>query len=514
MDAQLQSIGHSLDTLVVGIISSSASTCAARRNLVNVLFITLDQFRADSYGAGGHPLVTTPALDRLADEGVRLARHYSQAAPCAPGRAALYTGTYQMNNRVVANGSPLADRFDNVARLARRAGYVPTLFGYTDQGLDPTLAQGIDDPRLDSHDGILPGFAVGHYLPESEATWVEYLRDLGYDVPFGWALALRGESDRPAEYSLTGFLTGKFLEWLEIQEPGWFAHVSFLRPHPPYAAAGDYSRLYDPADVELPIAPVDAHQRHPLHEIALGVAASAAPLEEESMRHLRAQYYGMISEVDSHLGRIISRLEERGEYGETLIVVTSDHGDQLGDHGLIEKLGFFPQSYNILGIWRDPRLDLAGRVIENYTENVDIAPTLADALGLEIPAQFDGRVMTPLFEGRDVEWRTCAHYEWDYRAFFIGQTAQPWPWDRSLSRQNLAVATNEDTAYVQFGDGSYLCFDLLVDPTWRTACTDLQQVFHAAQEMLVWRQEHTGRDFTDMLLGSERLGRWPSALRR
>jgi len=335
---------------------------------VNVLFITLDQFRADSYGAGGHPLVKTPALDRLADEGVRLARHYSQAAPCAPGRAALYTGTYQMNNRVVANGSPLADRFDNVAHLARRAGYVPTLFGYTDQGLDPTFAQGINDPRLDSGDGILPGFAVGHYLPESQATWVEYLRDLGYDVPFGWAPALSGESDRPAEYSLTGFLTGKFLEWLEIQDPGWFAHVSFLRPHPPYAAAGDYSRLYDPADVELPIAPVDAQQRHPLHEIALGVAASAAPLEEESIRHLRAQYYGMISEVDMHLGRIISRLEERGEYGETLIVVTSDHGDQLGDHGLIEKLGFFPQSYNILGLWRDPRLDLAGRVIENYTE--------------------------------------------------------------------------------------------------------------------------------------------------
>src|ERR1700731_1502041 len=112
---------------------------------MNILFVTLDQFRADSYGAGGHKLVRTPSLDRLASEGVRLARHYSQAAPCAPGRAALYTGTYQMNNRVVANGSPLADRFDNVARLARRAGYVPTLFGYTDQGFDPTMAENFDD---------------------------------------------------------------------------------------------------------------------------------------------------------------------------------------------------------------------------------------------------------------------------------------------------------------------------------------------------------------------------------
>ena len=114
----------------------------------NVLLITLDQFRADSMSCAGHPLVQTPYLDELAAAGVRLARHYAQAAPCSPGRAALYTGTYQMNNRVVANGTPLDDRFDNVARMAGRAGYAPALFGYTDQGVDPRLASGPDDPRL------------------------------------------------------------------------------------------------------------------------------------------------------------------------------------------------------------------------------------------------------------------------------------------------------------------------------------------------------------------------------
>ena len=88
----------------------------------NILFITLDQFRGDCLSGAGHPVVQTPNLDRLAASGVRLARHYSQASPCAPGRASLYTGTYQMNHRVVGNGSPLDDRFDNVARAARRAG--------------------------------------------------------------------------------------------------------------------------------------------------------------------------------------------------------------------------------------------------------------------------------------------------------------------------------------------------------------------------------------------------------
>ncbi len=97
-----------------------------------MLFITLDQFRADSLSCAGHPLVRTPRLDALAAEGVRFARHYSQAAPCAPGRAALYTGTYQMNNRVVANGTPLDSRLDTIALMAQRGGYDPVMWGYTD----------------------------------------------------------------------------------------------------------------------------------------------------------------------------------------------------------------------------------------------------------------------------------------------------------------------------------------------------------------------------------------------
>src|SRR3954451_9706856 len=124
----------------------------------NILLITLDQFRADCLSCAGHPVVRTPALDELAGQGLRLARHYSQASPCSPGRACLYTGTYQMNNRVVANGTPLDARFDNVALAARRVGYEPALCGYTDQAIDPRDATGPDDPRMQTYTGVLPGF--------------------------------------------------------------------------------------------------------------------------------------------------------------------------------------------------------------------------------------------------------------------------------------------------------------------------------------------------------------------
>ena len=476
---------------------------------MNVLFITLDQFRGDSYGAAGHPLVRTPTIDRIAREGVRLERHFSQAAPCSPGRAALYTGTYQMNNRVVANGTPLRAGLDNISLVARRAGYDPTLFGYTDQGLDPNAAEGFDDPRLDSYDGVLPGFSVGLYLPESQAGWVQHLRALGYDVPNGWALALRGEPDRPAELSLSGFLTTRFVEWLNHQDSGWFAHLSYLRPHPPYAAAGEFSVMYDPDDVEMPIAPVAKEQRHILHDAAMSISASAAPTDPNEMRALRAQYYGMISEVDFQLGRVVEAIVQRDEWKSTLIVITADHGDQLGDHGLIEKLGFFPQSYHTIGLWRDPTSVTAGRSVSSFTENVDLLPTLCEVLGLAVPAQCDGRSLVPLLTGANVAWRSAAHYEWDYRSYFISAAARSWPEDRSLSLANLAVSVSDEIGYVQFADGSFKCFDLLADPTWRTECRDIERTLRAAQEQLVWRQEHLQRELTDMLLRPNRPGRWP-----
>src|SRR3954452_23211752 len=141
----------------------------------NVLLITLDQFRGDCLSSAGHPIVRTPQLDRLAENGVRFDRHYSQASPCGPGRASLYTGMYQMNHRVCFNGTPLDDRFDNVARIARRAHYEPTLFGYTDQGIDPRVVEDPDDPRLSTYEGILPGFTAEVDLSNGHLPWVAWL---------------------------------------------------------------------------------------------------------------------------------------------------------------------------------------------------------------------------------------------------------------------------------------------------------------------------------------------------
>lgn len=485
--------------------------------MTNVLLITLDQFRGDCLSGAGHPVVRTPHLDALAEQGVRFARHYSQAAPCSPGRAALYTGTYQMTNRVVANGTPLDDRFDNVARVAARAGYRPMLFGYTDQGVDPRLVED-GDPRLDTYEGVLPGFEVPEIVAGDAAPflgwmreWSTWLTTLGHDVPENWMTALSTEPDRPAEHSSSRFLTEHIVEYWERAESPWFVHASYLRPHPPYAAAGHFAEMYDPEAIPDPIAPVDPEHQVPLHQLARLIPGVAAPADPAAMRSLLAQYYGMISEADAQVGLLRAALERLGQWDDTVVIVTADHGEQAGDHGLLEKLGFFESSYHIPCIVRDPSRPAAhGSVVDRFTENVDVLPTICDTIGAETPIQCDGWSLTPFLGGDEPEhWRSAAHWEYDWRDLFIDGLTPPRT-DPRLERQNASTLRTSTHAYVHFGNGTAVCFDLAADPTWRTTTDDPAVIVSLAQQMLSWRARNLDRTMTGMLLRDGGVGRRPS----
>src|SRR6266576_2330276 len=195
----------------------------------NVLFVTADQWRGDCLGAAGHPVVKTPHLARLAAGGVSFRRHFAQAAPCGPSRASLYTGMYLMNHRSVLNGTPLDARHTNVALMARDLGFEP----------------------------------VG-YLPEGNpVAWLDWMRAAGVDVPDDW----RPFVDRPAEgsrwrtqydakHSQTVYLTDRALDFVDDRSAAgqpWFAHVSYLRPHPPFLAPAPYDTMFDPAAVPAPV---------------------------------------------------------------------------------------------------------------------------------------------------------------------------------------------------------------------------------------------------------------------
>jgi arylsulfatase A-like enzyme len=439
---------------------------------------------------------------------------------------------YQANHRVVANGTPLDAGFDNVALAARRAGYDPVLFGYTDQAVDPRTVTDASDPRLASYEGILPGFEAVMPVVDDQRPWLDWLVEQGHARPSSGAEAWETEPDRPAGHSLAAFLTGTAIDWLEHRrietDRPWLLHLSHLRPHPPFAAAGHFATMYDPSQTEPPITPLPAGERHRLHDSMLRHPLAAAPDDVDEIRWLRAQYAGMVSEVDHQLGRLWAALEQLGCWDDTVVVVTSDHGEYLGDHGLIQKGGCFEPSYHVLGIVRDPRhADQHGTVVDEFTENVDVMPTLCDAMGIAVPTQCDGVPLTPFLRGDDPPWwRDAAHWEYDWRGDLIARTgvsagpsddetsasvdAAAWPWDRRLERQHLAVRRDADSAYVHYGNGTWECFDLAADPTWRTRITDPASVLPKAQALLAWRTRHADRRLAGTLIDDGVHGRTPS----
>jgi arylsulfatase A-like enzyme len=499
----------------------------------NVLFITLDQYRGDSLSALGHPLVRTPALDALAARGVLFANHWANAAPCGPSRACLYTGMYLQNHRSALNGTPLDARFTNVALEARAAGYDPVLFGYTDTSVDPrTVPPG--DRRLHSYEGVLPGFRPVMNDPYDSVgaglEWARWLASRGRDVPsdprrlYDPDLSYPGASDHPptwapacftAEETETAFLTEKLIDYLQVNgEQPFFVHASYIRPHPPYRNPPGYHDLYSLEDVQPFVAHATREAEramHPLNDALLMLPPLAAPDDEAARRQMRATYHGMQSEVDAQLARLFGWLEESGLAENTLVVLTSDHGEMGGDHWIFEKAGYWDESFSIPLIIRDPRSEAdatRGDIVSAVTESVDVLPTILSWIGAEIPAQVDGWPLTSFLEkGTPPQhWRTEAHYEWDFRqpVHRLAESFFAVPSAHCL----LNVVRSDRYKYVQFAADPDvlppLLFDLVGDPRQlQDVSTDPEHTdmaLEAVQTLARWRMRNDERTLVNQFL--------------
>ncbi|MFI4976421.1 MAG: alkaline phosphatase family protein [Caulobacterales bacterium] len=481
---------------------------------LNVLFITADQWRGDCLSAAGHPMVRTPHLDALAAEGVRFARHFANAAPCGPSRASLHTGLYLQNHRSAINGTPLAARHTNWALESARAGYDPVLFGYTDTSQDPSgLAD--DDPRLHTYEGPLPGIRPLCMLDGRPKAWTDWLNAQGYETPadltraYGHRLPGPEYEDGaahprplafPAEVDETAFLAGQAMAYMAAARDPFVVHLSFLRPHPPFVAPEPYNRLYDPAAVPgfaRAATPQLEGAQHPWLAWRLTRHGHTAPADEKRLRRLKAVYFGLMNRVDDEIGRLMAFLRETGLIDSTLIIFTSDHGEEMGDHWLLGKGGYFDGSYHIPLIIRDPRPAAdVGRssVVDRFTENVDIMPTLLEAIGREPPLQCDGRSLAAFVEGRPepANWRTEAHWEFDFRD--PEDPAAESALDLTMHHCALNVLRGERWKYVHFTGLAPLLFDLEADPHEMTdrsrdpACQGV--MLDCAQRLLSWRMAH------------------------
>lgn len=489
----------------------------------NILFITADQWRGDCLGLAGHPVVKTPNADALAAGGTAFVNHYAAAAPCSPARAAMYTGLWQMNNRAVANGTPLDHRFDNMARAARRAGYTPTLFGYTDITADPR-AHEPGDPALTTYEGVLPGFDVEQPLLGNAAPWKRFLREHGYGPEVFETPYLLAEEDGQrvptraagfkADHSQTAYLTGRVMEWLDEQPDTtpWFAHLSLIHPHPPFVAPAPYNTMYDPSEGPDFATHSDDIALHPImmalknipqvSDFVPGTKGPIADLSENDLRRIRAVYYGLISEVDTQMGRLFDHLKQLGMWDNTVIILTSDHGEMMGDHGLLGKGGFFEQSQHIPLIIRAPGM-ARGQLREEFTSAIDLFASMLDLWGIAPTNHINGQSLLPLLRNDEgAEGRDAIYWEFDFR----DRMPMPAGADKhALAAQaHLLARLSKDAVQVR----SPLVPDLLFDRSDRSVIrnvldsTDHQALRLSEAEALI----HERMSFNDQTLANLKVG--------
>jgi arylsulfatase A-like enzyme len=463
--------------------------------LPNILFICVDQWRGDTLRAVGHQTIRTPTIDRLAAEGVTFARHFTQGVPCAPARASMHTGMYTMNHRVVQNRTPLDAGFTNLSLELRKAGYEPALIGYTTTAIDPRPYPE-NDPIRRQMNAVLPGFrSLRTVEPENQRDYYGYLAASGYPVPAVledyW---LPDPSDPRSsdghstaapwlvkkEHTDTAWYTEAALEFINGQRHDpWMLHLGYFRPHPPMIAPAPYHEMYDPAQSPKPARLASAAEQaavHPFLDWTFKTQEArsffrhgeglVSELDDAAIAQIRATYYGLMSEIDDQLEKVIALLEETGQWDNTLVVFTSDHGEEAGDHYLLNKLGFYDASFHIPMIVRDPRPAADGKrgsVVHALTGNIDDAPTVLDWLGAPIPRQMDGRSLLPFCHGNPpADWRKEIFFESDFRDI-ISEEPQRY-FGVHMDECGLAVLRDDCWSYVHFAALPPLLFDIKADP--------------------------------------------------
>lgn len=394
----------------------------------NILFIMADQMNPLLTGAYTHPVVKTPNLDRLVEEGARFDAAYSPCPVCAPARAALMTGRYVSN----------IGAYDNAAAFSCEE---PTLAHYlTLAGYDTVLAGKMHFIGPDQLHGFRRRFNTNLYA--ADFAWVP-IRGAGsprargdaeYTGPRGHVFNYVGEAIKVGRWSqylsydeethlrALEYLHAKGIERQTAQEQDtpfqpFFLCVSYHHPHEPFWPPKELWDLYEGEEIEVPRFPENLEETYSTLDRWLNDYHSVGKAKNlkdlESIRRVRRAYYALVSYIDIKVGELLASLEENGFDGDTIVIFTSDHGDMLCERGMVQKRTFYEWSSRIPLIIRFPDGWQQGTTHPEPVNLIDLVPTLLDIAGVAKGERLplDGRSLLGLLDGSDAEdWEAISEY--------------------------------------------------------------------------------------------------------
>ncbi|MGC9318577.1 MAG: sulfatase-like hydrolase/transferase [Armatimonadota bacterium] len=369
----------------------------------SLLFIYTDEQAAGTMAAYGNEHIETPNLDRLSSESIVFERAYCTQPVCTPSRSSILTGLYPHASGCLQNNEPLGREVQCLPELSDFSDYRTAHMGKWHLG-DEIFAQHGFDEWVSIEDGYRPYYSPGRDR-DAHCDYWHWLTDRGVEPPesedgfnaFPRAFAAR----LPEEHSKPAFLAeraGQFIR--ECGDEPFLLYVNFLEPHMPFFGPRDDQ--YDPAHVALPDnfdavpGPDTPLKVRLLYEHFRHKGISGLPLRTEGdWRQLIANYWGLCSLVDTHVGTILDALDAAGRADETIVVFTSDHGDMMGSHRLVAKTVMYEEAVRVPLLLRVPWLEESAGQIRQPVSQVNLVPTLLDLLGHGVPGHLQGATWRP-----------------------------------------------------------------------------------------------------------------------
>jgi choline-sulfatase len=446
----------------------------------NILMIMADQLPAWAVGSYGHPLVKTPNIDALAEEGTLFDTAYTNCPICAPSRASMCTGLYVSKIGAFDNGTDFLSSIPTFMHHLRRAGYEVLLSGKA-HFIGPDQMHGFER-RLTAE--IYPSSFV--WTPDwtrgaypNPGTAVDQLRQAGLCM---WSLQL----DYDEEVHFRALETLRSLARRQNEGRPFFLCASYTHPHDPFITTRRWWDLYEHDEIDLPAArerPLG--EMHPYNQwLQIHHMVDLYPPNEKQIRNARHAFYGMVSYFDSRVGGLVAELERLGLADNTVILVTSDHGEMMGEHGMWFKRTYFEPSTRIPLVFAGPDGYVRKQRVPEAVSLVDLFPTFLELAGLEdwqeVQETVDGDSLCSYLKGTSRLRKDHALCE-----YYSEGVCQPM---RMVIRDNMK--------YVYVHKETPLLFDLTSDPQELHNCID--DPAYACQLAELIGLAHDGWDPEDM----------------
>ena len=434
-------------TLTLGVLFVQGIT--AQNNKKNLLFIITDQQQYKALSIAGNKVLKTPNLDRLAKEGAFFKNAYSACAVSGPARSSILTGCTVESTGVTTNDKTYYYDEEPVMtmptfdEILTEQGYHCEYYGkwhsmtwHTEIYKNPKQASE-NGKSVFAHGGqswvymdYLNKVVPIRELEEGELydtmTKRPYRKDpldRFYDMSkeeFTQQNSsriqpdLHGELMFDAEHTLTAFQAKETIEAIErLKDKTFSITCSFHFPHAPMVVPEPYYSMY-PAEDMVPPASISDDMENSPYKTANGRLGSPEYSNPDKIKYMISNYYGLITEIDDWIGKILDKLDELGLTENTMIVFTSDHGEMLGAHGLREKNVFYEESSHIPLVIKFPSEIEENTVVDGYVSHIDLFATILDYLNVE-EHKSDGKSLRVLIEGTDKDYGKYVVTEWNYR---------------------------------------------------------------------------------------------------